>query len=257
MMGMLSSIGIERGKPYAPDETATRAMRQAAIDAWPYLQAWHDDYPAKLYQWPDRHYASLLLLDANGRFTFVYDDRIDLISRAALYFAVTYMPERFTNRPANVYLTAMAGRDGRPLEAGGIYKVDVPADMPASEFRPLTVYDRATFAFIYSDLNRTTLSSLDLGTMRKNPDGGVTLYVGPEPPPGSSRTGSHRRQAAVAVAELVPEAPVKEDAPAGIWWLVGFLRSCRHLAQRLVGDEGEHPAVLFDGRGPVLGLAVR
>jgi hypothetical protein len=37
MMGMLASLGIEKGKPFAPDETAKRAMRQAAIDAWFYL----------------------------------------------------------------------------------------------------------------------------------------------------------------------------------------------------------------------------
>src|SRR5262245_25977968 len=31
MMGMLRSLGIEKGKPFAPDETAKRAMRQAAV----------------------------------------------------------------------------------------------------------------------------------------------------------------------------------------------------------------------------------
>ena len=40
MMGMLASLGIEKGKPFHPDETAKRAMRQAAIDAWFYLQSW-------------------------------------------------------------------------------------------------------------------------------------------------------------------------------------------------------------------------
>jgi hypothetical protein len=60
----------------------------------------------------------------------------------------------------------------------------VPAEMPVAQFWALTVYDRATNAFIYSDTNRTTLSSYDLDTMTKNADGGVTIYVGPEPPEG-------------------------------------------------------------------------
>ena len=34
MMGMLASLGIEKGKTFSPDETAKRAMRQAAIDFW-------------------------------------------------------------------------------------------------------------------------------------------------------------------------------------------------------------------------------
>src|SRR5262245_8265545 len=58
MMGMLKSLGIEKGKPFVPDETAKRAMRQAAIDAWHYLQQWYDNFPAKQLYWPDRHYAS-------------------------------------------------------------------------------------------------------------------------------------------------------------------------------------------------------
>lgn len=37
MMGMLASIGIVKGKPFNPDATTKRAMRQAAIDAWFYL----------------------------------------------------------------------------------------------------------------------------------------------------------------------------------------------------------------------------
>ncbi|WP_239482827.1 DUF1214 domain-containing protein [Paraburkholderia sp. C35] len=48
----------------------------------------------------------------------------------------------------------------------------------------LTVYDRATFSFIYTDSGRTTLSSYDLDKMKRNADGGVTLYVGPNPPAG-------------------------------------------------------------------------
>jgi hypothetical protein len=66
MMGMLASLGIEKGKPFAPDETTKRAMRQAAIDAWFYVQQWFDNIITKerLY-WPDRHYASVLMTDGS------------------------------------------------------------------------------------------------------------------------------------------------------------------------------------------------
>ena len=39
-------------------------------------------------------------------------------------------------------------------------------------------------SFIYSDTNRTTLSSYDIDKMKKNADGGVTIYVGPKAPQG-------------------------------------------------------------------------
>ena len=184
MMGMLKSIGIEKGKPFAPDETARRAMRQAAIDAWFYLQSWFDTIMAKRVFWPDRHYVSLLQADANREFKFTYDDRIDLIERAAEYFWCTYMPKVLSDTPATDYLVAMADKDGKLLEAGKTYKLDVSANMPVRQFWALTVYDRATFSFIYSDSNRTTLSSFDTDRMKKNADGGVTLYVGPKAPDG-------------------------------------------------------------------------
>jgi hypothetical protein len=38
IMGMIASLGIEKGKPFAPDATAKKAMDQAVIDAWFFLQ---------------------------------------------------------------------------------------------------------------------------------------------------------------------------------------------------------------------------
>lgn len=184
MIGMLKSLGIEPGKPYAPDEKTKKAMRQAAIDAWFFMQEWFDNIPEDRLFWPDRHYASLLMTDANRRFTFVYDDHIDLINRAAEYFWCTYMPKELTDNPATQYLMAMADKDGKPLEAGKLYKLDVPAEMPVKQFWAFTVYNRATMSFIYSDSNRTTLSSYDIDGMKKNADGGVTIYVGPKAPTG-------------------------------------------------------------------------
>jgi hypothetical protein len=184
MMGMLTSLGIQKGRPFTPDDTARRAMRQAAIDAWYFLQGWFDTEMLKRVYWPDRHYVSLLQADANREFKFTYDDRIDLIDRAAEYFWCTYMPKVLSDTPATDYQVAMADKDGKLLEAGKLYKLDVPADMPVKQFWALTVYDRATFSFIYSESNRTTLSSFDVGKMKRNADGGVTLYVGPKSPLG-------------------------------------------------------------------------
>ena len=184
MMGMLKSLGIEKGKPFTPDETAKRAMNQAVIDVWFYLQDWYDHTPESMRYWPDRHYISLLQADANKQFSFIYDDYIDLIPRAAEYFWCTYMPKVLSDTPATQYMMAMADKDGKLLEAGKLYKLDVPADMPVKQFWALTVYDRATMSFIYSNENRTTISSYELDTMKTNPDGGVTLYVGPKAPDG-------------------------------------------------------------------------
>ena len=184
MLGMLSSLGIGHGIEFSPDEKTTKAMRQAAIDAWFYMQYWYDNFPKEKLYWPDRHYASLLQTDDNKKFTFIYEDRIDLINRAAEYFWCTYMPKVLSDTPATQYLMSVADKDGNLLEAGQTYKITVPSKMPVKQFWALTVYNRDTMSFIYSESERTTLSSYDLDKMKKNNDGSVTLYVGPKAPEG-------------------------------------------------------------------------
>jgi hypothetical protein len=101
-----------------------------------------------------------------------------------LYFIATFLPKKDADKPTNEYLGAIADKSGRPLEGGKLYRLSVPKDMPVKQFLALTVYDRATFASIYTDSDRTTLSSLDLPKMKQNADGSVTLYVGPTVPAG-------------------------------------------------------------------------
>ena len=184
MIGMLKSLGIEKGKPFAPSEVAKRAMKQAPVDVWFYLQSLFDNIPDAMRYWPDRHYISLLQADANRAFSFVYEDSIDITARALEYFWCTYMPKILSDTPATQYMMAMADSGGHLLEAGKLYRIQVPANMPVKQFWALTVYDRATMAFIYSDLNRTTLSSYDIDKMEKNADGSVSIYVGPQAPEG-------------------------------------------------------------------------
>jgi hypothetical protein len=184
MMGLLASLGIERGKPYNPDDVAKRAMRQAAIDAWYYLQDRFDRLSRDYYFWPDRQYVPLLLPDRNRGFSYEYPDRIDIDGRALAFFWCTLVPAQVSDRPAVYYLMAMADNHGRPLEAGRTYKIVVPAKMPVKQFWALTMYDRATMGFIYTESMRTTLDSYGVDKMKQNADGSVTLYIGPTAPDG-------------------------------------------------------------------------
>lgn len=184
MLGMMETLGIKRGEAFAPSETAQKAMRQAAIDVWYAMENWFDNIAQDKLYWPDRHYASLLLTDENNRFIWEYEDRIDTLERAAEYFWCTYMPTELSDAPATQYMMALADSTGALLEAGATYRLDLPADMPVQQFWALTVYDRATKCFIYTDEGRTTLSSYDLPKMVKNEDGGVSLFVGPDVPKG-------------------------------------------------------------------------
>ena len=122
--------------------------------------------------------------DERRRFEYNYNDRIDTVPRAAQFAWCTYVPVELSDAPATQYLVAMADMDGKLLEADKSYRVDVPKDVPVEQFWALTVYDRATFSFIYAPDGRTTLSSYDLSNMKANADGSVSIYVGPRAPRG-------------------------------------------------------------------------
>ncbi|MCH4823888.1 DUF1214 domain-containing protein [Gramella lutea] len=125
-----------------------------------------------------------MLADDNRTFSFDYGSYIDIDARGALWASATLLPSVVSNRPATEYLASIADENGNPLLPGKDYKVTVPPNMPIQQFWALTVYDRATFALIYNELNRTTLSSYDLNKMKKNNDGSVTIYVGSKAPKG-------------------------------------------------------------------------
>ncbi len=184
MMGMAKSLGIEYGKKeFNPDEKTSKAMNQAMVDVYSYLDNFWDTAESWLY-WKDRHYGSLLQADANGSFSYEYDHHIDIETKAMQYMMCTFVPKKLSDSPATQYIMAMKDADGELFIANKMYKVNVPADMPVQQFWALTVYDRATFSFIYTESNKTTISSYDLPNMKKNDDGSVTLYVGPKAPEG-------------------------------------------------------------------------
>ena len=185
MMGMLASLGIEKGKPYNPDAKTKQAMRAAAIDAYFYLMQrfLHPADPQKVW-WKGQHWYDGLFADANREFRFENADMIELDNRADRYFPSTYFPRKVPKLPATQYLFALADKDGNELQAGKTYKLVMPAKVPVKQFWSLIVYDLETFAFIYSPEQRPGLSSFDLENMQRNADGSTTLYFGPTAPAG-------------------------------------------------------------------------
>lgn len=184
MMGMLATIGIERGKPFNPPERYKAAMEKGIVDAYYYMQDLDTKLFASNLYWPDRHWSFVMVPDAQKKFEFVSDDSVDFVKRAACYFFFIIYPRTLTDNAATVYLAPIADNAGRPLAAGKSYKLHVPNDIPAGQFWSLTVYDRATWALIRNPLERGTLGQFDKDKMKVNADGSVDLYFGPRAPAG-------------------------------------------------------------------------
>src|SRR6516162_2217268 len=99
-------------------------------------------------------------------------------------FFFTMYPKMLDEHAGTVYLAPIADSTGQPVEAGKTYKVRVPKDVPARQFWSLTVYERATWAFINNPLDRAGFGSFNMDQMQKNADGSVDVYFGPKAPDG-------------------------------------------------------------------------
>ena len=185
MMGMLASIGIEPGKPYAPTPAVKAAMDKAVVDAYFYMQQQTYARAQSNPFWPNRHWSSLIIPGPDHGFSFVTDTTLLLDERGVQFFLGTYYPKIYDQQhAANIYLAPFADKDGAPLEAGKNYRMHVPADIPVAQFWSLTIYDQATWAFIYSPEMRPSISSFETAKLKMNKDGSVDLYFGPKAPAG-------------------------------------------------------------------------
>ncbi len=187
MMGMLKTIGIEKSKPYNPDDKTKAIFRQAVVDAYHYMQ---EKFAAVLpgeTWWEDRTWRNVFFSDADKSFKWESTDPyvLDYDTRAVRpWFSAIYFPAKVAKKPSTMYIATMRDGDGELLEAGKTYSLTVAKDVPVKQFWSLTIYDRATYAFIYSPQMLPGLSSRDLDRMTQNADGSVTLYFGPEAPKG-------------------------------------------------------------------------
>jgi hypothetical protein len=129
MGGMLASIGIEKGKPFAPKGKVKKALEQAAEDGYAYLGYMFETpgYSMERY-WPDRQWMGILEPSKEG-FVFDEGDYLLLDERGSLYHWVTFVPRRLGK--ASAYLAVLRDADGELLSGKSTYRLRVPAEVPA------------------------------------------------------------------------------------------------------------------------------
>ncbi len=182
-MAMLKPLGIEKGKPFKPDERQTKLLTEAVLIGEAMAKA--NDFSKRL---EDAHYVD------NSHWDFAtvsppdqrreYYDELD--GRAAWFYeAVTNdlaMHGQKTGK-GQVYLAAYKDKDGDWLDGSTNYVLQVPANAPAETFWSLTVYEVSTRTLINNKYEIADRSSrMDLAM---NPDGSVYIYIGPDKPEGN------------------------------------------------------------------------
>jgi hypothetical protein len=138
-MGIFRSIGIEKGKPFAPSDKMVAMFNAATKETQDYLrQGYLVDTP--IYypgtQWRVAFTPGVF----ETRFTWIYPGFVDLDHRGAFYNYAWGSGERVGK--ATYYINLAADAKGQPLDGSRNYRLKVPANAPVTQFWSATTQVR-------------------------------------------------------------------------------------------------------------------
>ncbi|HWK63308.1 MAG TPA: DUF1254 domain-containing protein [Rhizobiaceae bacterium] len=181
MIDQLRTIGIEKGKPYAPSAATLKILAAAIGDVKTLLEKRYDaGFPPFL---PNSRWTYPTLQEAiEGQGTTYADHDKYAIDARALLYTYGYVAIK---RPgtAQFYLVSIRDKEGQAFDGGMTYRLRVPPNAPVDQYWSVTVYDRQTHALV-KDMGRASRAS-NAEDVQKNSDGSVDIYFGPNAPAGS------------------------------------------------------------------------
>jgi hypothetical protein len=185
MYGLLSALGIEHGKPFAPDARMKAILDRAAKAGRDQLlvSAFASARQDRL-AWPDRKWEWIGLVPGSARFETTAG--IDLEARDRWFAqAIVTSPAMFRRTPGAGSLYWLAARDetGAYLDGGKGYRLTIPQPVPDKLFWSVTAYDAQTRSEVQTDQDKAALRSM---FELKDTAGAapVDLYFGPTAPGG-------------------------------------------------------------------------
>jgi len=186
-LGYYASVGIQKGKPFAPDERMKKILTEAAAvgDATARAIAFHTHEKAALY-----YENSNWQLPFIGGYKFQIDpDVLNLSAYIFYYFLATgvtpAMEEKMVGRGSQYAWTSRDAK-GEPLDGGKSYKLHLPPNIPVKDFWSVILYSNQTRSQIQTDQRFPSVSSQTKGLL-VNPDGSVDVFFGPKSPAGKEK----------------------------------------------------------------------
>lgn len=185
MMAMLKPLGIEKGKPFTPNERQTKILTEAALVGEAMAKA--NTFEKRLdgvYYRPDTHWKYVMVWDYTHEAEFYH--QLDEMAAYA-YEAVATSRGMVTKTPGvgQAYLGAYKDNEGNWLDGSENYKLHIPPNAPMKQFWSVTVYDVDTRCIINNEQQKADLSSR-MGLIT-NGDGSVDVYFGPKAPKGMEK----------------------------------------------------------------------
>jgi len=190
--GLFASIGMEKGKPFEPDERMKGILTDAVAIANAAARSivWYPRVSGTMKGieiYPDTHSAWLMgWVDKNVFFTGKDGKTMNSDARVMFHYPYTAVTPAMAVTMAGVgsdYGIAYVDSKKQPFDGSKTYKVHIPADPPAKDFWALTMYDNQTRSQLQTSQRFPTVGSQTEG-IKENADGSYDIYFGPEAPEG-------------------------------------------------------------------------
>ena len=190
--GLFASIGIDKGKPFRPDERMKKILTDAVAIANAAARSivWHprtDGTMKGIKVYPGTDSAWLMAwVDKNVFFNGKDGKTMNSDARVMFHYPYTAVT------PAMAVTKAGAGSDyglayvdskKMPFDGSKTYKLNIPANPPAKDFWALTMYDNQTRSMLQTSQAFPTVGSQTEG-LKQNEDGSYDIYFAPKPPKG-------------------------------------------------------------------------
>jgi hypothetical protein len=184
--GAIATIGIIKGKPFAPDgrmkklltESATLGSATArAITFEPRLDGVY------FYPGTDSVWSAFF---ANRNATFMSDGTMQLDAAALYYFNAGGVTPAMANTAVGVgsdYAGAYFDSKKKPFNGSKTYTLHLPPNVPVNNFWAVTIYDTQTRSMLQTGQKFPTVGSQTKG-IEKNADGSYDIYFAPDAPVG-------------------------------------------------------------------------
>jgi hypothetical protein len=182
-VAMLRPLGIEKGKPFQPDERQTKILTEAAFvgEAMAKANDFDKRFAGTRYR-PDAHWEYVIMADPAQDLK----NYSQLDERAAWFYEAIFLTSAMISRTpgfGQAYLGAYHDKEGHAFDGGESYHLHVPPNPPAKQFWSVTLYDIDTRGLVQNKEQIADRNPRQPGVV-KNADGSVDLYFGPAAPKG-------------------------------------------------------------------------